>query len=45
MKKSKHEIERMELEDIIERVTKPTDWCEGMVPVQKNNLTLESVWT
>ena len=27
----------MESEDIIERVTKPTDWCAGMVPVQKKN--------
>ena len=35
MEKSKDEIERMESEDIIERVTKPTDWCAGMVPVQK----------
>ena len=37
MEKSKREIERMESEDIIERVTKPTDWCAGMVPVQKKN--------
>ena len=35
MEKSKREIERMELEDIIERVTKSTNWCAGTAPVQE----------
>ena len=37
IKKSKHEIEHMESEDIIKKAPKPTDWCAGMVPVQNKN--------
>ena len=37
IEKGKREIEGMESEDIIEKVTKPTDWCAGMAPLQKKN--------
>uniref|UniRef100_A0A3B4U8Y0 ribonuclease H n=1 Tax=Seriola dumerili TaxID=41447 RepID=A0A3B4U8Y0_SERDU len=33
----KKELQRMENEGIIERVTQPTEWCAAMVPVLKPN--------
>ncbi|KAL6482004.1 hypothetical protein MHYP_G00100840 [Metynnis hypsauchen] len=33
----KKELHRMESEGIIEKVTKPTEWCAAMVPVLKPN--------
>ena len=35
--KVQNELERMESNDIIEKVTKPTSWCAPMVPVVKKN--------
>ena len=35
--KVKEELQRMESLGVIERVTQPTDWCAGMVVVQKTN--------
>ena len=35
--KVREELSRMESMDVIERVTKPTDWCSGMVVVPKAN--------
>lgn len=33
----KKELQRMEQEGVISRVTEPTDWCVGMVVVPKQN--------
>ena len=33
----KKELQRMEAEGIIEKVTRPTEWCAAMVPVLKPN--------
>ena len=35
--KVEKELKRMEENDVIEKVTEPTDWCAGMVPVLKKN--------
>lgn len=35
--KVKQELDRLEQEGIIEKVTRPTDWCAPMVPVTKKN--------
>lgn len=35
--KLKEELQRMERNRIIERVTQPTDWCAPMVPVLKKS--------
>ncbi len=35
--KVKHELERMERDGIIEKVTEPTDWCAPMVATLKKN--------
>ncbi len=37
LEKVKEELKRMEENDIIERVTQPTEWCAPMVPVLKKN--------
>ncbi|XP_063063818.1 uncharacterized protein K02A2.6-like [Engraulis encrasicolus] len=37
LQKVKEELERMEGNGIIERVTQPTDWCAPMVPVLKSS--------
>ena len=37
MPKVEEEFKRMEEAGIIERVTRPTEWCAPMVPVQKSN--------
>ena len=37
IKPTQDEIKKMERDDIIERVTEPTDWCAGMLPVVKKN--------
>lgn len=37
MPKVKAELNRMENEGIIDKVTEPTDWCAPMVPVVKKN--------
>ena len=31
------EFQCLEEDDIIEKVTKPTDWCSPIVPVRKKN--------
>jgi len=36
--KVKAELQRMEEQGVVERVTQPTDWCAPMVPVMKPNL-------
>ena len=33
----KAELDRLEQEDIIVKVTEPTDWCAPIVPVSKKN--------
>ncbi|XP_047224324.1 uncharacterized protein LOC124870013 [Girardinichthys multiradiatus] len=33
----KEELDRMEANDTVEAVTKPTEWCAPMVPVPKKN--------
>ena len=40
MPKVKEQLRRMEDAGIIERVTRPTEWCAPMVPVQKSNRKL-----
>ena len=37
MAKVEEELKRMEGAGVIERVTRPTEWCAPMVPVQKSN--------
>lgn len=37
LQKVREELERMERNGIIERVTQPTGWCVSMVPVLKKN--------
>uniref|UniRef100_A0A3B1ITQ0 Gypsy retrotransposon integrase-like protein 1 n=1 Tax=Astyanax mexicanus TaxID=7994 RepID=A0A3B1ITQ0_ASTMX len=37
LQKVKEELQRMERNGIIERVTQPTDWCAPMVPVLKKS--------
>lgn len=37
LEKVKEEIQRMEKDGVIERVTQPTEWCAPMVPVLKKN--------
>ena len=37
MDKVKSEIDRMKANNIIEEITKATDWCAGMVPVMKRS--------
>ena len=37
MEPCRRELERMEANDIIEKVTEPTDWCGRMVPVPKKS--------
>ena len=37
MEPCRRELERMEANDIIEKVTEPTDWCARMVPVPKKS--------
>ena len=37
MKEVKHELERMEKQNIISKVEGPSDWCAGMVVVPKPN--------
>ncbi len=38
--KVKAELQRMEEQAVVERVTQPTDWCAPMVPVMKPNGTV-----
>jgi len=38
------ELQRMQDEDVISAVTRPTDWCSGMVVVRKKMVKLEFVW-
>ena len=35
--KVKAELEQMKKDNIVEEITEATDWCAGMVPVQKKN--------
>ena len=44
MQKVREELRRMEENDIIEEVTKPTDWCAPMVPVLKKTGKVCIVW-
>ncbi|KAL6477057.1 hypothetical protein MHYP_G00155560 [Metynnis hypsauchen] len=37
LKPVKEELERMEANDIIQKVTEPTEWCAPMVPAPKKS--------